>query len=127
MTRINVIPVQELHVKHLVAEYREITRPFGKVRVRQLKGQTASNIKGPVQYTLGTGHETFFFTRLQYLADRYQQLVEEMQRRGYRPNPVPIEKLTEGIDKQWFGQYHPTIEAQTINRQRIAERLGEIK
>lgn len=124
MTRINVVPVQELHVKHLVAEYREITRPFGKVRARQSKGQTVSHIKGPCKYTLGAGHETFFFTRLQYLVDRYQQLVQEMQRRGYNPNPVPVEKLTDGIDKQWFGQYHPTIEAQTINRQRIAERLG---
>jgi len=26
MTRINLIPPEELHYKHLVAEYREITR-----------------------------------------------------------------------------------------------------
>lgn len=44
-----------------------------------------------------------------------------------RINVVPVEKLTEGIDKHWFGQYYPTIEAQTINRQRIAERLGGVK
>lgn len=123
MTRINVVPVEELHVKHLVAEYREITRPFGKVRARQNKGQSPSVVKIPAAYTLGTGHETFFFNKLGYLLQRYQQLVVEMQARGYSPKPVPEEKLTNGIDKQWMGQYTPTPQAVEINRQRIKERM----
>ena len=87
MTRINVVDVKELHYKHLVAEYREITRPFAKVRKRQAKGQKPRDIKAPSDYVLGTGHETFFFTRLQYLVDRYESLVAEMRRRGYTANP----------------------------------------
>ena len=38
MTRINVVDVKTLHFKHLLAEYKEITRPFKKVRNRQKKG-----------------------------------------------------------------------------------------
>lgn len=123
MTRINVVPVEELHHKHLVAEYREITRPFAKVRARQQKGQKPRDIKAPSDYVLGTGHETFFFTRLQYLVDRYESLVAEMRRRGYTANPVSIESLTNGIDKQWMGTYSPSPEALRLNRERIKQRL----
>ena len=38
MTRINVIPVDELVNKHLLAEYHEITRVFGLVKKSILKG-----------------------------------------------------------------------------------------
>lgn len=127
MTRINVVPVQELGQKHLLAEYREITRPFAKVRKRQAKGQKPPSVKALADYTMGTGHETFFFTRLQYLVDRYQELTNEMLARGYKANPVPIENLVEGIDKSWFGNYTPTQKAQVISRQRIAERLEEMR
>ena len=126
MTRINVVPVEELHYKHLVAEYREITRPFAKVRSRQQKGQKPRDIKAPSDYVLGTGHETFFFTRLQYLVDRYESLVAEMRRRGYTANPVPVESLTNGIDKQWMGTYSPSPEALRLNRVRIKQRLEEM-
>lgn len=39
MTRINVVDVKTLHFKHLLAEYKEITRPLKKVRNRQKKGR----------------------------------------------------------------------------------------
>lgn len=123
MTRINVVDVKELHYKHLVAEYREITRPFAKVRARQQKGQKPRDIKAPSDYVLGAGHETFFFTRLQYLVTRYQSLVDEMKRRGYNPNPVSVESLTNGIDKRWMGTYIPSQEAVQLNRERIKQRL----
>jgi len=35
--------------------------------------------------------------------------------------------LIEGIHPWWFGDYIPTQEAIEINRQRINERLGEMK
>lgn len=40
---------------------------------------------------------------------------------------LPVEKLVEGIDKSWFGNYTPTHAAQVISRQRIAERLEGMK
>ena len=123
MTRINVVPVESLHRKHLVAEYKEITRPFGKVRKRIAKGQSPRNVKIPHEYTLGTGHETFFFDKLGYLAKRYQQLTQEILRRGYNANPVSITDLTNGIDNKWMNDYIPTSDAIQINTQRILERM----
>ena len=35
MTRINVVPVQELQREHLVAEYKEIVRVFALARAAQ--------------------------------------------------------------------------------------------
>ena len=55
MTRINVIPVQELHNKHLLGEYKEITRVYAITRKNQrdiLGGRKVI----PSSYTLGTGH-----------------------------------------------------------------------
>lgn len=121
MTRVNVIPVQELVGKHLVAEYREIVRIFG---VRREAQKARRRLVVPPEYVLGTGHVTFFTDKLQFVLERYQQLVDEMVRRGYNPNPIPEQELTNGIDKRWFGSYTPTIKAQSLNRQRIAERLG---
>lgn len=57
MTRINLIPVECLSDKHLIAEYKEITRPFGKVKARLEKEKSFDDI--PKSFTLNKGHETF--------------------------------------------------------------------
>ncbi|MBP7000765.1 pyrimidine dimer DNA glycosylase/endonuclease V [Amaricoccus sp.] len=38
MTRINVVPPEELSRAHLVAEYRELPRVFGMVRAMIARG-----------------------------------------------------------------------------------------
>ena len=48
-----------------------------------------------------------------------------MQKRGYKPNAIPLEELTVGIDKKLLGDYIPTKEALVENRQRISLRLKE--
>ena len=48
-----------------------------------------------------------------------------MQKRGYKPNVIPLEELTVGIDKKLLGDYIPTKEALAENRQRISLRLKE--
>lgn len=123
MTRINVIPVEELHRLHLQAELKEITRVFGYARKAQfdiIKGKR--NI--PKEYTLGTGHVLFFYPRLKFIADRYESLVAEMKRRGYNVNPIAREKLLKGIDIRLHNDYTPTQEAIEINKQRISDRLS---
>ena len=121
MTRINVVPVQELHPKHLVAEYREIVRVFALVRKRvQAKKPLADH---PFEYTLGTGHVKFFFDKLTYISNRYKELTQEMINRGYNPNPIPLETLHAGIPRLYFFDWEPTEEALRINRQRIKERM----
>lgn len=129
MTRINVVPVQELTSKHLVAEYREIVRVFALVRKAQSTGLTISNFhkmrKVPPDYTLGTGHVTFFYNKLGYVLKRYHSLIEEMRNREYNPNPISDSELQLNINSSWFGDYIPTRNAIEINRQRIQLRLQE--
>lgn len=122
MTRINVVPVEELTRQHLQSEYREITRVFGLARKAQ-RDILGLRKKLPPEYTLGTGHVLFFMNKLKYCSDRYAQLTQEMRCRGYSPNPVSKEDLISGIDSKLIQDYTPTLEAVAINRQRIRERL----
>lgn len=126
MTRIDIIPVEEMHNKHVVSGVHEITRVYGHARKAQfdiLKGKR----KLPETYRMNTGHEMFFYDKLGFISKRYQELTTEMIRRGFKPNPIPIEELEKGIDRRLFKDYNPTPEALEINRQRIAERLAVMK
>lgn len=128
MTRINVVPVEELTNKHLQGEYHEITRVFGFVRKAQERGINKYNfkqkLKVPDEYTLGTGHVLFFYNKLHYILTRYTSLCVEMGRRGYNVSPIALAALTEGLRQEWFGDYTPTQDAMRINRERIEERLA---
>lgn len=75
MTRINVVPVESLHYKHLCAEYRELPRIFALAHKASLSSRPWTN-KQPSSYTLGTGHVLFFYDKLQFLADRHKQLTQ---------------------------------------------------
>ena len=59
---------------------------------------------------------------LSFISKRYVALNEEMRRREYSPNPIPLEILEEGIDRRMFHDYNPTLAALEISRQRIKER-----
>jgi len=120
MTRINVVPVQELSQKMLCGEYREIVRVFALARKSQ---DEMHKKKVPNEYTLGTGHCLFFFSRLTFISKRYDSLCNEMLRRGYTCNRVPKEELHKGIDKHMFWDYIPTEAAIKLNQDRINERL----
>lgn len=124
MTRINCIPPSELVDKHLVAEYRELPRIFGLVKKAQERGLTPSNINAIPVYALGTGHVKFFYDKLQYLQKRQQMLINEMRKRGFKPNFVNVEELMQGINQMWYGDWEPDEKAMTINRERIKERLS---
>lgn len=122
MTRINVLNPIELNNKMLVAEAHEITRVFGLARKAQfdiVKGKR----KIPPEYKLGENHVLFFYNKLKFIADRYESLVAEMQRRGYKPNPISRKDLLGKIDPRLHNDYVPTQEAITINRERINLRL----
>lgn len=126
MTRINVVPVSILSNAHLMAEYKEITRPFNKVAKRIAKGQVASDVKISPVYLLNSGHETFFFDKLQYLHVRYIELYEELIGRGYNlslDNFNVCEAMMSGFyGTTWYGDYKPTHEAIYLNMARLAKR-----
>lgn len=121
MTRINLVPVQELSDKHLLGENHEITRVFGLVRKAQTRKKNRYNLNIPKEYVLGTGHVTFFYDKLGFILERYHQLNEEMIARGFNSNAIDDDVLCEGIHQSWFRGYEPTEDALAINRQRIKE------
>ena len=122
MTRINVVPVQELQREHLVAEYKEIVRVFALARAAQYE---LHKKKIPNEYTLGTGHVLYFYDKLKYITERYNSLCTEMITRGYRCNRVEQSELERGIDRSLFWDYIPTDAALALNRARISERLAD--
>ena len=126
MTRINVVPVQDLHYRHLVAEYHELPRIFQYVRNAQAINKHPGDFKIPPDYVLGKGHCTFFYDKLGWLKERFASLVAEMQRRGYKTNHSADDVL-DGIDPEWIGDWEPTSVAFDLNTNRINERLAQMK
>lgn len=126
MTRINCVPVEELHDKHLVAEYRELPRIFGLAKAAFERGEKPGELSPPF-YTLGKGHVRFFYDKLDWLFHRQQALIREMERRGFSPTfkdpSILTTPLLAIVGEDWFNDWEPTEEAMTINRARIKERL----
>lgn len=121
MTRINCIPVQELHDKHLLAEYRELPRIFKLARVCN---------DAPKKYVLGKGHVKFFYDKLYYLYKRHEKLCEEMRKRGFTVNyPTHYYVSFKDLNKapMLWNDWQPTQEAMELNRQRIQERLEDMR
>ena len=118
MTRINVaIPPRELTTRHLIAEHREIKR------VPNLVSRGRFNMKSvPPEFTLGKGHVAFFYDKLLYLKNRYEELYQECVNRGY--NMTYYGAAWNDIPSQYMNDYVPTEHDEQIIRQRINERLN---
>jgi len=116
MTRINIgIPVVDLSRQHLLAEHRELKRIPNAVR----KGRF-SMVGQPKQFKLGPGHVKFFYDKLSYLQERYEQLYAECIRRKYDVTYYGNSFL--GIDKKYFNNYQPTENDIKLIKERIDER-----
>lgn len=118
MTRINVVPVDELCDQHLFAEWREMTRVRSLVDKTRAFPRKMVFGKIPEQYVLGTGHVYFFYDKFKFLFKRHRELTKELLARGYRINPdVSFAFLIK--DDELFNDYKPTKEALKLNRDRI--------
>ena len=121
MTRINIVPTRELADQHLVAEYRELFM-VGSALARTLKSpnkdKSLSSI--PEKFTLNTGHVKFFYNKGRYLHKRYDELVEEMKRRGMNPDPERVFKRDQWPD-ELYQDWEPDDQELAIVRQRIQE------
>lgn len=118
MTRINCgIPVTELTDKHLLAEHREIKRI-----PNMIKNGKYRLTNQPKQFTLGTGHVKFFYSRLKYLLERYNQIHRECKQRGF--NVTDYSNAWSGLPIELMNDYTPTTRDMEIVRHRINERLS---
>lgn len=125
MTRINLVKVQELTDQHLVAEYREIFM-VGSALQRSLKSSNWEKTKKslPVEFTLNGGHVKFFYNKGKYLHKRYLGLVNEMKRRGMKPDPSRVFKVHQWPD-DLYRDWSPSEKELEIVRQRIQERIDQ--
>ena len=127
MTRINCVSPKELHKKHLVAEYHEITRVFSLVRKLIDSGKDPANYDAPEHYVLGPGHVKFFYTRLAWVQNRIAELALEMDERGIKARVELIKGIANGIPEKYFGQWEPREIDKELNRARLNERLAEME
>ena len=116
MTRINVVPVQELCDQHLLAEARELPRIPNYVIKKDFDVNTIDG-----DYRLGEGHVKFFYDKLLYLFLRYQDIICECARRGFTVQyRWPISGFTDDL----WNDYTPTQSALQINRDRLEEKMS---
>jgi deoxyribonuclease (pyrimidine dimer) len=123
MTRINIIPVSELYDQHLIAEYREITMvPAALNRTLKSKIGLDKN-KISQQYTLNKGHVYFFYNKGKYLQIRYNEIITEMKKRNFKPDPGRKFPINIFIDNNLYHDWTPTKEDYKIIRERISQKI----
>ena len=148
MTRINLVPTEELMDQHLFAEFREIKmvpkalgrslraawqREFDKNDMGDFAEQRAHLAmsavlqKVPPQYTLNKGHVSFFYDKGEYLRERFEQLREELSVRGYdydREAVLDSDGMFASLPATFNKHYTPTPDALALVRERIAQRIA---
>ena len=123
MTRINLVPPEELSDQHLIAEYREIFMMDSSLQ-RSLKSPNWEKTKRsiPKQFTLNKGHVKFFDDKGKYLSKRYDELIKEMRRRDMNPDPYRIFKKGQWPD-ELYKNWRPNHIDLKIVRKRIKTKI----
>lgn len=117
MTRINLIPVEELTDQHLLAEHREIKRIPNVIKSGKY------NLKWiPAHYTMWTWHVKFFYNKLIFLLKRYWELRKECWERGFVVENY-AENFLYNFDYDLLWDYTPTEKEIAISKERIAEKI----
>lgn len=122
MTRINAaIRPAELSNSMLFAEYREIKRIPNKVKANKY------NFNNPIpkEFTLNSGHETYFRDKLLYLSKRSEELYAECLRRGI--NAQDYSDCYKDLPKNLFNDWQETNKARELLKERINIRLTNTK
>ena len=123
MTRINIIPVKQLYDQHLIAEYREITMVPASLN-RTLNSKLGLNKnKIPERYTLNKGHVYFFYDKGKYIYKRYFDIINEMIKRGFDPDPYRLFPPKVFIDNNLFNDWKPITGDYDIINHRLEVKL----
>lgn len=122
MTRINLVPVEELSDQHLLAEYRELPRIVHAVISKKVLIKDI-----PDSYRLGTGHVKFFYNKIIFLSERYQLIFAELRFRGFLKDSVfSASGLSDEIKESGYceeKEYHFSLDEIAISRARIVEKI----
>lgn len=122
MTRINVVPVDELCNQHLMAEWREMPRVASALRKSLTrKGRPFSLDEIPKEYVLGSGHVKFFFDKFKFLYERHRVITMELINRGYKLSYNS--DVLRNIPRQFYNDWKPKGRDKSLNRARIAKRM----
>ena len=116
MTRINLVPVEELSDQHLIREYNELPRCIK---------QNIDTKDAPWMYTLGKGHMKWGKKHSAFLIKRYLYLCEEMEYRGFTVNYPYSELFLYHENNTVIANnysYHPRFEDILASRNRIIEK-----
>jgi len=120
MTRINVgIDPEELPIKLLLAEHREIKRIPNCIKSGRYN---LENI--PEKFTLNTGHVKFFYKRIGYLKKRYQKIHQECLARNFEV--TDFSESFENIPESFMGDYEETQEDRQLLLKRIRSKGFDI-
>lgn len=117
MTRINVVPVEELCNQHLFAEWREMPRVVSYLK-------KAKNKDIPPKYVLGQGHVRFFYDKFFWLYKRHRQLTMELINRGYKLSCTDSDIFLV-VDEENFKDWNPTQDDMVLNRMRLLDRMPD--
>lgn len=136
MTRVNLIPVEQLADQHLFAEWREI-KMIGPALQRSIRHQylRVGSIKEaetlvlqsiPELFCLGTGHVKFFYNKGKFLHRRFELLSAELDRRWVQyDRTATLESHTDLLGREpWNGDWWPSTAEIAVSRQRIMERIA---
>ena len=138
--RINIIKPKELYDQHLMAEIREI-KMLPKALVRSLASKKGVNYKTLnkeyPRYTLNKGHGKFFYNKITYIENRFQELLKEAELRGFTLQSKTKELYDSEYDYAILEEYRnnpfidicqeyiPTEAEKVVNKERIQLRLSE--
>tara|TARA_B110000116_G_scaffold140098_1_gene121449 strand:+ start:33 stop:506 length:474 start_codon:yes stop_codon:yes gene_type:complete len=125
MTRINIVSVHQLFDQHLIAEYREILMVPAALK-RTLNSKTGlDQSKISKTYTLNSGHVYFFYDKGQYLCKRYKEIIDEMKRRGFKPNLSRKFPKDIFLKNNLYNDWTPQPEELEIIKKRIKSKIKQ--
>ena len=124
MTRINLVEPSELTDQHLIAEYREIFMVGGSLKRTLVSKSGYREDRVPKRYTLNTGHVYFFYNKGKYLNNRYQKLILELEKRGFKLSKDRFFPKEIFIDNNLYNDWEPSLDDYTIIRERIKNKIS---
>ncbi len=114
MVRVNILNPRNLADQHLIAEYNELLMLLAYIKEHSAVDDV------PDSYVLGKGHMKFFKNKVKYLKQRHEKIVEEMKRRGFKPQKRFSLK---GIKRSLLNGWRASAEDKNKIKKRLIERI----